>query len=161
MMQSRLDDMLLTIEPGDPGGMFAQMYGFAWAYARTVMRPDMLALARLIIGEAQRFPQIGLAYQQSGPDQLLAGLMDWLTHLRSAGKLAFDDAELAAQDLWGLVLSAPRTRALYEADWTPTDADLARYIHNGLRVFLSGYATTPAKELAALAQVIARHEEPG
>lgn len=150
MMRARRDDLMLAIEPGDPAAMVAQLHGFAWAYARTVMRPEMLALARLIIGEAQRFPQIGLAYQQSGPDQLLDGLMDWLEHLRGAGRLQFADAELAAQDLWGLVLSAPRTRALYEPDWQPGDAELARYIHNGLRVFLAAYAVDAPGDLAAL-----------
>lgn len=156
MMQARRDDMLLAIEPGDPAAMVAQLHGFAWRYARTVMRPDMLALARLIIGEAQRFPQIGVAYQQSGPDLLLEGLMAYLTHLRDAGRLRFEDAELAAQDLWGLVLSAPRTRALYEPEWHPTQAELARYIHNGLRVFLAGYAVDAPGDLAALEDLIAQ-----
>lgn len=159
MMRARRDDMLLTIEPGDPAAMVGQLHGFAWRYARTVMRPDMLALARLIIGEAQRFPQIGMAYQQSGPDQLLDGLMTYLEHLRGAGRLRFEDAELAAQDLWGLVLSAPRTRALYEPDWVPSEAELARYIHNGLRVFLAGYAVDPARDLVELDVMIAQDAE--
>jgi TetR/AcrR family transcriptional repressor of mexJK operon len=37
--------------------------------------------------------------------------------------LNFEDDELAVQDLWGLVLSAPRTRALYEPDMPPTKAE--------------------------------------
>ncbi len=155
MMRARRDDMLLSIEPGDPDAMVAQLHGFAWRYARTVMRPDLLALARLIIGEAQRFPHIGVAYQQSGPDQVLDGVMTYLSHLRDEGRLQFEDAELAAQDLWGLVLSAPRTRALYDPQWVPSQAELARYIHNGLRVFLAGYAVLPERDLEELEAVIA------
>jgi hypothetical protein len=135
--------------------MVADLWSFAWAYADTVMRPDMLSLARLIIGEVSRFPEIGRAYQASGPDHLLRGIMRYLEDQREAGRLAFEDAELAAQDLWGLILSAPRTQALYMPDAIPDRATLARYITNGLRVFLKAYSTTPTQDqdqLAALVQ---------
>lgn len=47
--------------------MVAELYAFSWHYADVVLHPDMLNLARLIIGEAQRLPDIGRAYQASGP----------------------------------------------------------------------------------------------
>jgi hypothetical protein len=130
--------------------MVADLLVFAWAYADTVMRPEMLALARLIIGEVQRFPEIGRAYQASGPDHLLRGIMRYLDGQRRAGRLEFEDAELAAQDLWGLILSAPRTQALYMPDALPDRETLRRYILNGLRVFLKAYSTQPAPDLQQL-----------
>jgi hypothetical protein len=130
--------------------MVADLLAFAWAYADTVMRPEMLSLARLIIGEVQRFPEIGRAYQASGPDHLLRGIMRYLDGQRARGRLEFDDAELAAQDLWGLILSAPRTQALYMPDAQPDRATLARYIRNGLRVFLKAYSTAPEADIAQL-----------
>ncbi len=143
--------MLTAFEHPADGNLVTQLHTFAWAYADTVLRPDMLALARLIIGEVQRFPDVGRAYQASGPDRLLAGMMDYLTAQRDAGRLSFDDAELAAQDLWGLILSAPRTQALYLPDAPPTRAQLTRYITNGLKIFLMAYSTNPAADLAHLA----------
>ena len=158
MMSARRDDMLLAFEgPGEPGvgaSMVAQLHAFAWAYADTVMRPDLLSLARLIIGEAQRFPEIGQTYQSSGPDRVLAGMMAYLTAQRNAGRLAFEDAELAAQDLWGLILSAPRTRALYQPDDPPGRAEIARYVENGLRVFLRAYSEDVTGDLAELEVVV-------
>lgn len=148
-------DVMLDVFSHPSGKMVADLWSFAWAYAGTVMRPDMLSLARLIIGEVSRFPEIGRAYQASGPDHLLRGIMRYLEDQRDAGQLAFDDAELAAQDLWGLILSAPRTQALYMPDATPDRATLRRYITNGLRVFLKAYSTHPAQDqdqLAALAR---------
>lgn len=155
MMHIRRDDLLVTVEPGDLTRMVEQLHRFAWHYARMVMHPDMLALARLIIGEAQRFPQIGRSYQESGPDALLEGLMTLLTHLRDAGQLRFDDAELAAEDLWGLILSAPRNRALHDPEWTPEEPDLARYIENGLSVFLRAYAADADAALIRLGEIMA------
>ncbi len=143
-------DVMLDVFEHPSGDMVADLLVFAWAYADTVMRPEMLALARLIIGEVQRFPEIGRAYQASGPDHLLRGIMRYLDSQRRAGRLAFEDAELAAQDLWGLILSAPRTQALYMPDALPDRAMLHRYITNGLRVFLKAYSTAPAPDLHQL-----------
>ena len=149
IMLAERNTMLLAFD--HPGAdMVAELHHFAWHYADTVMRPEFLSLARLIIGEAQRFPEIGRAYQAAGPDRVLAGMITYLTRQRDAGKLVFDDAELAAEDLWGLILSAPRNQALHLPDRIPTRPELARYIHNGLRVFLKAYATDPAKDLAQL-----------
>lgn len=143
-------DLMLDVFDHPSGSMVADLRDFAWAYADTVMRPDMLSLARLIIGEAARFPEIGRAYQASGPDHLLHGIMRYLASQRDAGRLAFDDAELAAQDLWGLILSAPRTQALHRPDALPDRATLDRYIQNGLKVFLKAYSTHPAQDIDQL-----------
>ncbi len=151
MMDSARDAM---VEPfGHAGAMVDQLHRFAWAYADTVMRPDLLGLARLVIGEAARFPHIGAAYQAAGPDRLLSAMIGWLNAQRDAGRLAFDDAELAAQDLWALILSAPRTLALHRPDAVPGRVHIRRYLENGLRVFLRAYATNPQADLAALAQL--------
>jgi AcrR family transcriptional regulator len=155
MMLGQRDVMLDVFAHPSPKGMVADLWSFAWAYADTVMCPDMLSLARLIIGEVSRFPEIGRAYQASGPDHLLRGIMRYLDDQRGVGRLAFDDAELAAQDLWGLILSAPRTQALHMPDALPDRATLQRYITNGLKVFLKAYSTAPTQDqdqLAALAR---------
>lgn len=151
MMLQKRDDMLSPFQALGIGDMVQQLHRFAWAYADTVMQPNLLSLARLTIGDVQRFPEIGHAYQSAGPDRVLEGLMTQLTSYRTAGRLVFGDAELAAQDLWGLILSAPRTQALYNPDLTLSRADIARYVYNGLRVFLRAYSTAPIDDLATLA----------
>jgi AcrR family transcriptional regulator len=150
MMLGQRDRMMNVFDHPSPDGMVKDLHSFAWDYADVVMRPEMLSLARLIIGEVQRFPEIGRAYQASGPDRLLSGIMDYLTRQRDAGRLAFEDAELAAQDLWGLILSAPRTQALYQPDALPDRVALHRYITNGLSVFLRAYSTDPANDIRKL-----------
>jgi hypothetical protein len=159
MMLGKRDRMTDVFEHPSSEGMVQDLYTFAWDYADTVMRPDLLSLARLIIGEVQRFPEIGRAYQASGPDHLLRAIMRYLDRQRDAGRLMFDDAELAAQDLWGLILSAPRTQALYMPDTVPDRATLARYIDNGLRVFLKAYSTNPSTDLDQLNALKGAHSQ--
>lgn len=160
MMLTHRNRMMDVFEHPSPEGMVADLLNFAWDYAVTVMRPDMLSLARLIIGEVQRFPEIGAAYQSMGPDRLLRGMMAYLESRRVQGCLTFEDAELAAEDLWGLILSAPRTQALYRPDTPPGPAAMARYIHNGLRVFLKAYSSRPEADLAELETRIAARPLP-
>ena len=105
------------------------------------MRPEFLSLARLIIGESQRFPEIGRAYQKAGPDKLLHGIIAYFDMQRAKGNLAFTDGELAAQDFWALILSAPRNQALYIPDDIPGRAQIRRYLENGLQVFIRAYST--------------------
>ncbi|MBL8575673.1 MAG: TetR/AcrR family transcriptional regulator [Mesorhizobium sp.] len=150
MMLDERDRMIDVFQHPSHEGVVRDLLSFAWDYADTVLRPDMLSLARLIIGEVQRFPEIGRAYQEVGPDRLLSGIMTYLDGQRRHSRLEFEDTELAAEDLWGLILSAPRTKALYMPDRQPTRAELARYIHNGLRVFLKAYSTQPANDVAEL-----------
>jgi AcrR family transcriptional regulator len=151
MMVQERDYMLESFEHFSNAGMVAELWAFSWHYAETVLRPDMLSIARLIIAEAQRLPDVGRAYQASGPDRVLTGMMDYLRRQCAAGRLVFEDAELAAEDLWGLILSAPRNKALHIPDAMPDRDTIERYIRNGLRVFLRAYSTQPDADLAELA----------
>lgn len=153
MMSQERDHMLESFEYPSAEGMVSELYAFSWHYAEIVLRPDMLNLARLIISEAQRLPEIGRVYQASGPDRVLAGMMGYLERQRAAGRLSFDDAELAAEDLWGLILSAPRNRVLHVPDALPDRATLERYIRNGLGVFLRAYSTAPREDIARLSSL--------
>ena len=157
MLLGERDLMLEFFQHPSGDGMVADLLGFAWDYADTVLRPDLLSLARLIVGEVHRFPEIGHAYQESGPDRLLRGIMEYLEGRRADGQLDFEDAELAAQDLWGLILSAPRNQALYMPDHLPSRAEIERYVNNGLRVFLKAYSTRPAEDVATLEALKSAH----
>ena len=162
MMQARRDDMLVAFDTDTANAhgarssseMVRQLYEFAWRYADTVLRPELLSLARLIIGEAQRFPEVGRAYQQSGPDRVLDGIIAYLEQQRAAGWLQFTEADLAANDLWGLILSAPRNQALYLPDTPPDRATVSRSIVNGLQVFLKAYSSNRDKDLRSLARLV-------
>ncbi|MBD3664957.1 TetR/AcrR family transcriptional regulator [Sulfitobacter sp. TSTF-M16] len=156
MMSAPRDRMMEVFDTPESTNHVAQLLSFARAYADIVMRPEYLSLARLIIGEAQRFPDVGRAYQASGPDRVLDRLITFMEAQKACGALQFDDAELAAQDFWGLILSAPRNRALHEPDNLPSAAQTARYVENGVRVFLKAYGVNSAQDLEDLAKLLNR-----
>jgi TetR/AcrR family transcriptional regulator, mexJK operon transcriptional repressor len=157
MMLAQRDEMLEPFEHSH-GDMVRDLLDFAWHYADTVMRSDLLSLARLIIGESQRFPDIGRAYQKAGPDRLLKGIITYLELQLEKRNLEFEDGELAAQDFWALILSAPRNKALHIPDDLPSRADVRRYLENGLKVFIKAYSTHRERDLAELRESIKKRE---
>ena len=51
----------------DTGGVEADLRALAERQLERVMQPRLLALRRLVIGEAGRFPELGRAYYERGP----------------------------------------------------------------------------------------------
>ena len=99
----------------------------------------LLQLRRLVIGEAERFPELGRAYYQRGPGRTAEMMSSRFQHLAERGLLRVDDAWLAAQEFVWLVLSIPLNRAMLSADEQFTDEELERYAEEAARVFLAAY----------------------
>jgi len=154
MMLAPRDKMMTSFEHSPSKCHVAQLWEFSWSYANIVMHPEFLALARLVIGDAQRNPHLGRSYQASGPDRVLKGLAEFMTLQSELGRLDIEDAELAAEDFWGLILSAPRNKALHIPDAYSDTRQLSKYVHNGIKVFLKAYSTNPKKDLSRLAKLI-------
>jgi TetR/AcrR family transcriptional regulator, mexJK operon transcriptional repressor len=104
-----------------------------------IMQPELLALRRLVTGEASRFPQLGQAWWKGGPARLMAELAGLLRRAGEDGELAVDDPELAAQQLQWLILSIPLNKAMLCPDPAHTSEELYRYSDAGVRTFLAAY----------------------
>jgi AcrR family transcriptional regulator len=137
------------------GPLVERLWRFAWVYADFVLRPDMLSLARLILGEAARRPENAIAYHQNGPARAFEGLVEFVTDAVAAGELDTGEPELAAQNLWSLILSGPRDHYLHNVDQRPTELELLNTIGHGLHVFLKAYGTDPATLKDALDLLVA------
>ena len=160
MMLAPRDLMMLAFDEEEDEHV-SQLWTFAWTYVDTVMKPEFLSLARLIIGDAKRFVEIGRAYQDSGPDRVLEGLTKYMARQGTEKRLKIEDPELAAEDFWGLILSAPRNKALHIPDYAPSIDMLERYVHNGMKVFLRAYSVDVVKDLDKLSNLIESSSKKG
>ncbi|TDD66213.1 TetR/AcrR family transcriptional regulator [Jiangella aurantiaca] len=124
----------------DTGDVAADLRDLARRQLSMVMRPRLLQLRRLVIGEAGRFPELGRLFAERGPARTMADLAAAFRALTERGLLAADDAELAAAHFNWLVMSVPLNRAMLTGDDTPPSAaELRRYADEGVRVFLAAY----------------------
>ncbi len=131
-----------------------RLWLFSWTYADFVLRPDMLSLARLILGEASRRPEAAIAYHQNGPGRAFEGLVEFISDAVKAGDLKTDAPDLAAQNLWSLILSGPRDHYLHNANERPNEQELLRTIAHGLEVFLKAYGADPDHQIMKLKTLV-------
>ncbi|MBB5786323.1 TetR/AcrR family transcriptional regulator [Jiangella mangrovi] len=124
----------------DTGDVEADLRDLARRQLAMVMRPRLLRLRRLVIGEAGRFPELGRLFAERGPARTIADLAAAFRGLTERGLLAADDADLAAAHFNWLVMSVPLNRAMLTGDDAPLPAaELRRYADEGVRVFLAAY----------------------
>jgi len=115
---------------------------FARRHITDVTQPHLIQLRRIIIAEAERFPELAQTWYASGPERAHATLADQFHALARRGLLRVDDPLLAAQHFNWLILSIPLNKAMFhggDTEFTPNE--LERYADEGVRVFLAAYGT--------------------
>ncbi|WP_232666998.1 TetR/AcrR family transcriptional regulator [Pseudonocardia sp. TRM90224] len=113
---------------------------FARQHIVTVMQPHLVRMRRILISEADRFPELARTWFESGPERGHATLAERFAELTDRGHLHIDDPLLAAQHFNWLVLSIPLNQAMFRAvDEDVPKAELERYADEGVRVFLAAY----------------------
>lgn len=147
--------MLAPLQASSEAPMIATLWQFSWHYAQLVLRPDMLAIARLIIGEAQRLPDIAANYQQQGPQQARQGIIDYLQHQAELQRLHIADPTMATESLWSLILSASREHMLHYPTEQPDASKVEHHIRHGLMVFIRAFSTHVEQDVQELAQQVA------
>jgi TetR/AcrR family transcriptional regulator, mexJK operon transcriptional repressor len=87
--------------------------GIAQLVLHAALSPHALALHRLILAEALRFPELALAVHQEGARQeAIKNIADILTNETHAKRLSVKDPVFAAEQFLQMVVSWPQRRAL-------------------------------------------------
>ncbi len=110
-------------------------------YVRFVIRPEVLQLRRLVIGEAGRFPELARTYYERVPERVYDALAALLGKLANEGRLQIEDPRLAAHHLAWLILGLPLDRGMFlPVEEASGGADLDALADAAVRVFLAAYA---------------------
>lgn len=111
-------------------------------YIGFVMRPEVLRLRRLVLGEVGRFPGLARTYYERVPGRVLDGLAALFSELAAQGRLRMKDPSLAAQHFAWLTLGIPLDRGMfYPIEDTIREVDLDRTADAAARVFLAAYGS--------------------
>jgi TetR/AcrR family transcriptional repressor of mexJK operon len=106
--------------------------------ALAIVRADVIALRRLLIGEAREFPALATDYFDRAPGQVLEALASGFAHLGRAGLLQVPDPRHAAAQFAYLVAGAPLDRAVLLGTTPPRD-QIIDYAREGVHTFLARY----------------------
>jgi len=103
--------------------------------ARAILHADVIALRRLLIGEARAFPELAREYFARAPGRVLDALTDRFEALTRAGVLCAPEPRQAAEQLAYLLIGAPLDRALLAGD-LPEEAEIDAHARAGVETFL-------------------------
>jgi AcrR family transcriptional regulator len=118
----------------------AALRQFARQHVTVVTQPHLVQMRRILISEADRFPELARTWYDHGPERAHKTLADVFHELDRRGRLRVDDPHMSAQHFNWLVLSIPLTKAMfYGSDTQFTPAELQRYADEAVRVFLAAY----------------------
>ncbi|MFD3996210.1 TetR/AcrR family transcriptional regulator [Streptomyces sp. NPDC058583] len=112
-------------------------------WARILLRPDIMSLRRLVIGEIDRFPQLGQLWYRVSYDMNNGPLVEAFTELDARGTLDVPDPALAVQQLVSATVGVPQLVRTFSPDAEISDAELTRVIASGVDLFLARYAVRP------------------
>lgn len=109
--------------------------------AHAIVRPEVVALRRLMIGESRRFRRLAADYYDRAPGQVVEGLSSEFRRLSDAGALRVHDATVAAKQFAYLIAGEPLDRAVLTGT-LPSDEEVERGAREGVRTFLARYGHT-------------------
>jgi TetR/AcrR family transcriptional regulator, mexJK operon transcriptional repressor len=143
---SELTSMLDSAEITTADDLRAVLTGLARRYIDAVLQPHVLALRRLVIAEAERFPDLARSYYEQAPARAIELIAQHLRAYVDRGMLQADDTYLAAAHFAYLALAIPQDKAQFCPHQPLSPAERERIASEAVRVFFAAYqhpATVP------------------
>jgi len=110
-----------------------------------IVRTEVIALRRLLIGEAREFPALATGYFDRAPGRVLEALASGFAHLGRVGLLRVPNARHAAAQFAYLVAGEPLDRAVLVGTTPPREHVIA-CAREGVETFLARYGPRRARK---------------
>ncbi len=124
----------------DSADLEADLVALAGDYLRAVLAEPVVQLRRLVIGEANRLPELARLYYEHAPLRTLDTLADAFARLHDQDVLNIPEPSLAAEHFAFLIVGRPIDQALFDgAPKVLADFDVDAYAKAGVDVFLAAY----------------------
>src|ERR1700722_7231288 len=116
-----VDEAIFYSDPADVEGTLRLIGN---RFLRYILQADTLARYRVVVAEAARFPELGLAFWVNGPQAFCDRLAAWVAQQNAAGRLAADDPTLAADQFLALLRSNLFMRTSLVVPPAPGEAEI-------------------------------------
>lgn len=125
--------------PASDSDLRAALIELAAALLGFVLRPQTMAVHRLVVAEVGRFPEIGRIFDENGPSAGQARLQAFFAGPIARGQMRACDVEVAARRFKDLVLSDIYTRRLWGVSAPATTLELRGHAIASVDVFLAAF----------------------
>ena len=110
-------------------------------FVTLICQPERASTARTIIAIAERMPEIGRAYYETGPARGITLLSEYLKKKVRQGILAIDYCEVVAAQLIEALLAPLFKPVLFNFGKPPTQERIRYVVGIAVRAFLAAYRT--------------------
>lgn len=111
------------------------------AYVKFLCRPEKASAIRTVIAIADRMPEVGRRFYESGPATGIARLADYLATQVEAGVLAIEDCKIAAAQFMESTHAMLFKPIVFNFAPAPTQEQVERSVGIAVKVFLAAYRT--------------------
>jgi TetR/AcrR family transcriptional repressor of mexJK operon len=124
----------------DTADLESDLTKLAADYLRAVLQEPVVQLRRLVVGEANRVPELAQLYYEQAPARTLAAFADCFAVLHDRGLLHAPEPALAAEHFAFLIVGRAIDQALFTGGpQVLADLDVDRNVRAGVTVFLTAY----------------------
>lgn len=116
------------------------LIALAGDYLRAVLQEPVVQLRRLVVGEANRLPELAALYYDRVPGRMLAAFAECFARLDERGLLEVREPSVAAEHFAFLVVGRGIDQALFcGGPQVESTIDVDHHGRAAVRVFLAGY----------------------
>jgi len=126
-------------EPGLSRDLEAELTRIGRTMLKVMVSPDGLAMYRVVVMEALKFPELAANFFNAGPKVLVAQMAAWLARQAEAGALAVTDPQFAAEQFFALTQARVLMRARADAGYVATQGEIEFVVRGAVQVFLAAY----------------------
>jgi hypothetical protein len=109
------------------------------SFVRFACRPGATSPLRTVIAIAERMPEIGKTFYESGPERGIAALAAYLEAQNAAGVLSVPDCEVAAAQFIDACQSTMFKPVLFNFAPPPNAERIAHVVGIAVRTFMAAY----------------------
>ena len=129
---------IFTLDPNDHD-VRAVLTRLGIAYVKFLCRPEKASAIRTVIAIADRMPEIGKRFYESGPAAGIAQLAAYIGAQVKAGALKVDDCEIAAAQFMESTHAMLFKPIVFNFAPAPSDEQVERSVRIAVSVFLAAY----------------------
>ncbi|MEI2302121.1 TetR/AcrR family transcriptional regulator [Ensifer sp. MJa1] len=108
------------------------------AYGHLVLSVDTIAIIRLVLAEAERFPEIAATFWEQAIERTNATLERWLKKQVVQGRLVVADPHMAADMLRGMMAMEPQRAVMMRRVASIDETTIATRAESCAEIFLAG-----------------------
>lgn len=141
MCQAKKEMMILEFSPSDDIAQVLKEFGSN--FVGGIFDPDGMALMRILVSHLDRFPELGQAFFDNGPQEVIDGVADYFTIQTKAGLMRIDKPQEAAGSFLTSLHGELFLKMLVTTASLPEQSQIDSFVSDAVDRFLHGALVRP------------------